>query len=66
MTSIWPGVILHEKLALMHGVARSLLAAMAPLMLMGLRYPLKMLRALFFELAWKMIWLLFFALPLWT
>src|SRR5580700_4203969 len=54
VTSIWPGVIHHDKLALMHGVARSLLAAMAPLMLMGLRYPLKMLPVLFFEL------------PLWT
>ncbi len=66
VTSIWPGVIHHDKLELMRGVARSLLAAMAPLMLMGLRYPLKMLPALFFELAWKTIWLLFFALPLWT
>jgi hypothetical protein len=66
VTSIWPGVIHHDHLALMHGVARSLLAAMAPLMLMGLRYPLKMLPVLFFELAWKTIWLLFFALPLWT
>lgn len=62
VTSIWPGVIHHDKLELMRGVARSLLAAMAPLMLMGLRYPLKMLPALFFELAWKTIWLLFFAL----
>ena len=53
VTSIWPGVIHHDKLALMHGVARSLLAAMAPLMLMGLRYPLKMLPVLFFELAWN-------------
>ncbi len=66
VTSIWPGVIHHDKLALMHGVARSLLAAMAPLMLLGLRYPVKMLPILFFELAWKTIWLLFFAMPLWT
>jgi hypothetical protein len=63
---IWPGVIQHPlTLPLMNGVVRSLLGAVALLALLGLRYPLQMLPLLLFELAWKSIWLLAFALPLW-
>jgi len=63
---IWPGVIHHSiTLPLMNGVVRSLLAAVALLALLGLRYPLQMLPLLLFELVWKSIWLLAFALPLW-
>ncbi len=63
---IWPGILHHSlDLPLMNGVVRSLLGAMGLLALLGLRYPLQMLPLLFFEMTWKVIWLLAFALPLW-
>ena len=41
---IWPGVVQHSlTLPLMNSVVRSLLAAVAVLAVMGLRYPLQML-----------------------
>jgi hypothetical protein len=61
---VWPGIIHHGQLEIMHGVVRSMLGGMTALMLLGIRYPLKMLPLLFFELAWKLIWLISFALPL--
>jgi len=65
--TIWPGIIHHAKpWSLMHGVACCLLGAVAVLAALGLRYPLKMLPLLFFELTWKTIWLLAIALPLWS
>lgn len=66
LTQIWPALIRHSgETALMSNVARCLLAAMAPLVLLGLRHPLKMLPILLFELTWKSIWLIAFGLPLW-
>ena len=63
---VWPGVIHHDKpWALMPGVVHCMLAAMSALAILGLRYPLRMLPLLFFEIAWKAIWLLVVALPLW-
>lgn len=47
-----------------HTVISSFLAAIALLALLGLRYPLKMLPLLIFELIWKAIWLLVFAVPM--
>lgn len=63
---MWP-VILHHSLdkPLMSGVADCLLGALALLCLLGLRYPVKMLPLLLFEVTWKTAWLLGFALPLW-
>jgi hypothetical protein len=62
---IWPGVLHHSlTLPLMNSVVRSLLAAVAVLALLGLRYPLQMLPLLLFEMVWKTIWLVAFALPL--
>ena len=55
-----------KALTLWHGVGCSLLAAVSILALLGLRYPLKMLPLLFFELVWKSIWLIAIALPLWS
>jgi hypothetical protein len=44
---------------------RSVLGAVSLLALLGVRYPVKMLPLLFFELIWKSIWVLAFGLPLW-
>jgi hypothetical protein len=63
---IWPGLIHHEKAwTLWHGVGCSLLAAVTVLAALGIRYPLRMLPLLLFELVWKTIWLVAIALPLW-
>ena len=64
---IWPGLIHHEKpWALPVTVVRSMLGAMSLVAILGLRYPLKMVPLLFFELTWKAIWLIVIALPLWS
>lgn len=64
---IWPGLIdPPADLEHMRGVVRALLGAVGLLALLGLRYPLQMLPLLFFELTWKVIWLLAFGLPLWS
>src|SRR5882724_2558461 len=64
--TIWPGILDHSlDLPHMNGVVRSLLGAIGLLALLGLHYPLRMLPLLFFEMTWKIIWLLAFALPLW-
>lgn len=64
---IWPGLLSAPKdQGHMQGVVRSLLAAVSLLAVVGLRYPLKMLPLLLFELLWKAIWLLVIGLPLWS
>jgi hypothetical protein len=64
---IWPGIIRPpENLPHMNSVVRSLLGAVALLAALGIRYPLKMLPVLLFELLWKTIWLLAFGLRLWS
>jgi hypothetical protein len=63
---IWPSVIHHATIwPFWHGVAASLLATICVLAFLGIRYPLKMMPLLFFEMTWKAIWLIFVALPLW-
>lgn len=64
---IWPAMIHHARTwTLWHGVGCSLLAAMSLLVILGLRYPLRMLPLLLFEVVWKSIWLIAIALPLWS
>lgn len=58
---ILPVMISHAPLA--RGVIPSLIGAVGLLALIGLRHPLAMLPLLFFEFAWKTLWLLVFGLP---
>jgi hypothetical protein len=63
---IWPLILRHPTdVEHMMGVVRSMLGAVTLLALLGILHPLKMLPLLFFELAWKTIWVLSFGLPLW-
>jgi len=62
---IWPAVIHHtNEFAAAHGVQTALLAGLGATAALGLRYPVQMLPVLLFELVWKAIYLLAFALPL--
>jgi hypothetical protein len=65
--TIWPQLFLHAtKWPLWHGVGCSLLAAVSVLAVLGIRYPLKMLPVLLFELIWKAIWLIAVGFPMWS
>lgn len=61
---VWPGILAdHAKWVLMEGVVQCMLGAISLLALLGLRYPMRMLPLLFFEMVWKMLWLGFVAAP---
>ncbi len=60
-------VIVHtNELATAQGIRYALEAGLGATAALGLRYPLQMLPLLLFELVWKAIYLLAFALPLHT
>jgi hypothetical protein len=61
-----PAFLHHAHWTLASGAAHSFLLALALLSIVGIRYPLAMLPLLFYELLWKMIWLVGIALPLWV
>lgn len=56
----------HDHWTPASGVAHSFLLALAFLSIAGIRYPLKMLPLLVYELLWKTVWLCGVALPLWA
>ncbi len=65
-SQVWPGILLrHDGWTLMGGVVQCMLGALSLLALLGLRYPLRMLPLLLFEIAWKVIWLAVVATPQW-
>ena len=65
--TVWPLLINHSpQWPLMNSVVCSLLAAVSVLAAVGIRYPLRMLPVLLFEILWKSIWLIVVALPLWS
>src|SRR5579864_1369999 len=62
----WPAIFHHTgPWDLWHGVGMSFLGALTALSLLGVRYPVRMLPLLIFELAWKVLWVLAAWLPLW-
>ncbi len=61
----WPLLFHHDKpWPPMTSVVTCVLVAMSVLALLGLRYPVRMLPILLFEVAWKLLWLAVVALPL--
>lgn len=62
----WPLLFSHEPWDLMEGTVECMLLAMSVLALVGLRYPLRMLPILLFEVGWKLTWLAVVALPPWA
>jgi hypothetical protein len=65
-STIWPLIVAHDPaLPRMTGVAWALLGTIGLLSVLGLRYPLRMIPLLLFELTWKAIWLAAFAAPRW-
>jgi hypothetical protein len=65
---IWPDFINNRVagMELMEGAVTCMLLALSLLAWLGLRYPLRMLPLLFWEMAWKAAWLLVVALPHWS
>jgi hypothetical protein len=62
----WPIVIHHTSdFGIAEGVRFSLLGGLGLTAVLGIRYPVQMIPLLLFELIWKAIYLIFFALPLW-
>jgi hypothetical protein len=61
----WPLLFNHGPWELKEGTVECMLVAMSLLALLGLRYPVRMLPILLFEVSWKLIWLSVVALPLW-
>ena len=61
----WTAILHHSKpWAMWHGVSMALLGALTALCLLGIRYPVKMLPLMIFELGWKLLWVLAAWLPL--
>lgn len=64
---VWPTVIHHtSQLAAANGVRFALLGGLGAAALLGFRYPVRMVPLLLFEMTWKAVYLVFFALPLWS
>ncbi len=64
--TIWPSIIAPSASIADEGtVISALLGALAVVAALGLRYPLQMLPILLFELLWKLIWVVAFALRMW-
>lgn len=64
MLSLWADTIASMGVSSdSYTVIGAMLVTMSLLSLLGVRYPIKMLPVLLFELLWKVIWLLGFSLP---
>ena len=64
--TIWPLILTPPASADEGSVIHALLGALAVMAALGVRYPLKMLPLLLFELLWKVLWIVASALPLWA
>ena len=64
--TVWPSILFPPNtIANANTVIRALLGGLALVAALGVRYPLQMLPVLLFELLWKTIWVVAFAVPMW-
>lgn len=64
---IWPSVVQHtNEFAIANGARVAMLAGLGAVAALGLRFPVKMLPVLLFEVVWKAIYLIAFAYPVWS
>ncbi len=64
--AILPGIIgPHQPWSLTAGVMKCMLLSFWLLSILGLRYPLRLLPVLFWEMLWKILWLSLVAWPAW-
>jgi hypothetical protein len=61
--TVWPLILSPPATADQGSVIRALLGAIALMAALGVRYPLKMLPVLLFELLWKVLWIATAAIP---
>lgn len=63
----WPSLVRHSaEWGTEYGAQFSLLAALTPFAILGLRYPLKMLPVILYEFIWKALWFIFVMAPLYA
>ena len=63
---VWPQLLFESAdWDVMRGLAKSMLAALALMSLLGVRYPLQMLPLMLYEIAWKTVWLVLIAGRAW-
>ena len=63
---VWSQLLFESaEWPVMRGLAKSMLAALALLSLLGVRYPMQMLPLMIYEVVWKTIWLILIALRAW-
>ena len=48
------------------GMLKAMVSGLWVMCLITIRYPLKMVPILIFELVWKLLWLIFFGIPQWS
>jgi len=66
-TNAWKEILTHSgPWDPLQGVAFSFWAAYSALMILGLRYPLKLLPLLLLQFFYKLVWLVVVAYPLWA
>jgi len=66
-TNAWKGILTHGgPWDPLQGVAFSFWAAYSTLMILGLRYPLKLLPLLLLQFFYKAVWLVVVAYPMWS
>lgn len=64
---VWPQMLFESAdWDVMRGLAKSMLAALSLMSLLGVRYPLQMLPLMLYEIAWKTIWIVLIALRAWA